>query len=62
VNVTDWSRDGRLLAFSSRSEKTRDDLWLLPTESDRTAALYLQRRPMRERASSRRAATGWPYQ
>jgi len=27
---TSWSRDGRFLLFTSTSEKTRDDIWVLP--------------------------------
>ncbi len=27
---TSWSRDGRFLLFTSASEKTRDDIWVLP--------------------------------
>ena len=41
IAVCDWSRDGKLIAFSSRSAKTKDDLWLLPTGGDRKAVLYV---------------------
>jgi len=30
--VTDWSRDGKFLAFSQTAEKSGNDLWLLPME------------------------------
>jgi Tol biopolymer transport system component len=31
IRATDWSQDGKLIAFNGRSEKTRDDIWLLTT-------------------------------
>jgi dipeptidyl aminopeptidase/acylaminoacyl peptidase len=40
--VTDWSRDGKLIVFSSRNEKTKDDLWLLQAGGDRKAIPFLQ--------------------
>ena len=42
VAVTDWSPDRKAILFNSRSEKTRDDLWVLPMEGDRKAAVLLQ--------------------
>ena len=42
VTASDWSRDGKVIAFSNRSEKTRDDIWVLPLEGDRKAAAFLQ--------------------
>jgi Tol biopolymer transport system component len=41
IQVSDWSPDGKLIAFSSRSANTRDDLWLLST-GDRKATPFLQ--------------------
>jgi len=48
ISVTDWSRNGYIL-FSSRGEKTRDDLWVLPM-ADRKASTLLQT-PANERAA-----------
>jgi hypothetical protein len=31
----DWSPDGKYLVYGDRSEKTRDDLWLLPMQGER---------------------------
>jgi Tol biopolymer transport system component len=42
LEVTDWTRDGKLIVFNSRSEKTRDDLFLLSLEGDRKARVFLQ--------------------
>jgi len=39
---TDWSRDGRLIAFLNTAPKTRWDVWLLPMEGDRKPIPYLQ--------------------
>jgi Tol biopolymer transport system component/predicted Ser/Thr protein kinase len=33
--ASDWSRDGRYIAFSSRGAKTNWDVWVLPTFGDR---------------------------
>jgi len=33
--ASDWSRDGRYIAFSSRAQKTNWDIWVLPTFGDR---------------------------
>ncbi|MEQ1761212.1 MAG: hypothetical protein ABL986_23125 [Vicinamibacterales bacterium] len=49
IGVSDWSQDGKLIAFSSRAEKTKDDLWLLPTGGDRKAVVFLQT-PANERS------------
>jgi Tol biopolymer transport system component len=42
MTVTDWSRDGKLIVFNSRSEKTKDDVWLLPMEGERKAVPFAQ--------------------
>jgi Tol biopolymer transport system component len=40
---TDWSADGRFIAFEKRSEKTgKRDLWLLPITGDRKPVPYLE--------------------
>ena len=40
---TDWSADGRFVAFEDRDAKTgKRDLWLLPISGDRKAVPYLQ--------------------
>jgi len=49
ISVTDWSRNGDIL-FSSRGEKTRDDLWVLPLAGDRRASVLMQT-PADERAA-----------
>jgi serine/threonine protein kinase/Tol biopolymer transport system component len=41
--VTDWSRDGRILAFNTTGNiKTKMDLWLLPLKGDRKPVPFLQ--------------------
>jgi dipeptidyl aminopeptidase/acylaminoacyl peptidase len=35
AQLTDWSRDGRLLIYSARSPRSRSDLWMLPVTGDR---------------------------
>jgi eukaryotic-like serine/threonine-protein kinase len=32
---SDWSANGKLVAYSDTDEKTKDDLWLLPMDGDR---------------------------
>jgi Tol biopolymer transport system component len=39
---TDWSRDGRFLAYYADGGKTRGDVWLLPLTGDRKPVPYLQ--------------------
>src|SRR5262245_19999017 len=43
---SDWSRDGRFLAYASQDPASAWDLWLLPMsiapETDRKPVLYLQ--------------------
>ena len=43
---SDWSRDGRFLAYASQHPTSQWDLWLLPMsiapETDRKPVLYLQ--------------------
>jgi Tol biopolymer transport system component len=34
AQLTDWSRDGRFLIYSTRSPKTGSDLWMLPVTGD----------------------------
>jgi eukaryotic-like serine/threonine-protein kinase len=41
VIPTDWSRDGRFLALSVRSAKTKGDIWILPLFGDRTPYPFL---------------------
>jgi eukaryotic-like serine/threonine-protein kinase len=38
----DWSRDGRLLLFSTSDSKTGHDVWLLPVDGSRTPKPLLQ--------------------
>jgi Tol biopolymer transport system component len=41
--VTDWSRDGRMLAFNTTGNaRTKMDLWLLPLKGDRKPVPFLQ--------------------
>ncbi|MEI6667542.1 MAG: protein kinase [Acidobacteriota bacterium] len=40
--VTDWSRDGRLLAYSDQATATGFDLWLLPLSGDTKPVLFLR--------------------
>jgi Tol biopolymer transport system component len=40
--ATSWSSDGRYLAYSTFSRKTRSDVWLLPMSGDRTPIPVLQ--------------------
>ena len=44
IGVSDWSSDGKLIAFSNRGANTNDDIWLLPTGGDRKAVVFLQTR------------------
>ncbi len=39
---TDWSPDGRLLAFQSLNPRTKWDLWVLPLAGDRRATPFLR--------------------
>ena len=39
---TDWSRDGRTLAFQSLNPRTKWDLWILPLAGDRKATPFLR--------------------
>ena len=50
VGLSDWSRDGRFILFSSRGERTRDDLWVLPMEGEKKASVLLQT-PANERGA-----------
>jgi Tol biopolymer transport system component len=40
--VTDWSPDGRFIAYEKQDPRTGLDLWLLPLFGDRKPILYLQ--------------------
>jgi Tol biopolymer transport system component len=40
--VSSWQADGKLLAYSIAGDTTRDDLWLLPLEGDRTPRVFKQ--------------------
>jgi Tol biopolymer transport system component/tRNA A-37 threonylcarbamoyl transferase component Bud32 len=40
--VSDWSRDGRYIAFVSRSPQTNFDIWVLPTFGDRKPFPWLK--------------------
>jgi eukaryotic-like serine/threonine-protein kinase len=42
LSADDWSADGKFIVFSARSEKTKDDLWLLPMKGDRNPIPFLQ--------------------
>ncbi len=42
TTTTDWSRDGRFLAFTHAGPKTGADLWILSLSGERKAAPYLQ--------------------
>ena len=39
---TDWSSDGKFIAYTSESTKTKADLWVLPLEGNRKAFPFLQ--------------------
>ncbi len=39
---TDWSLDGRFLAYSQSDPKSKWDLWVLPLSGDRKPAVFLQ--------------------
>jgi Tol biopolymer transport system component len=39
---SDWSSDGRFIAYTSASPKTKLDLWVLPVDGDRKPVSYLQ--------------------
>lgn len=41
VLPNDWSPDGKFIVYSQFSEKTNDDLWLLPMQGDRKPIPYL---------------------
>ena len=46
--TSDWSPDGKFIVYSAYSDKTKDDLWLLPLEAGHKAIPYLQT-PFNER-------------
>ena len=50
-NATSWSRDGRWLAFTQTDPKTRQDIWVLPLEGERTARPFLQTASSEESAA-----------
>jgi len=39
---TDWSPDGKWIAYQQAGQKTAFDVWLLPTTGDRKPVVYLQ--------------------
>ena len=39
--LTDWSRDGRFLFYESASDRTRQDLWVLPMTGERKPYAFL---------------------
>ena len=41
-SVTDWSRDGRLIAYRRVSPKTGGDIWVVPTQPGDKAYALLQ--------------------
>jgi serine/threonine protein kinase len=41
-NPTDWSSDGRFVAFETASPKTNTDVWILPMANGRTPFAFLQ--------------------
>jgi len=40
--ASDWSRDGRTLAFCSQGKETSWDIWVLPTSGDRKPVPFLK--------------------
>ena len=39
---TDWSSDGKLILYTEVNSKSRNDIWILPLEGDRTPRPFLQ--------------------
>ena len=39
---TDWSSDGKIILYSERNAKGKDDIWVLALEGDRTPRPFLQ--------------------
>jgi serine/threonine protein kinase len=39
---SDWSRDGKLIAYTTLDQKNREDIWILPMKGDRKPFLFLQ--------------------
>ena len=54
----DWSPDGKLVVYSDSSEKTKNDLWMLPMEGDRKPVRFLQT-PFNERSGQFSADGKW---
>jgi Tol biopolymer transport system component len=46
---TDWSRDGRYIAYDVEDPRTGQDLWVLPLSGDRTPVPFLQTEAMESR-------------
>ncbi len=42
VQATDWSADGRFIAYTAQAAQTEFDLWLLPLTGERKPVVYLQ--------------------
>jgi eukaryotic-like serine/threonine-protein kinase len=40
--ASDWSRDGRYIAFSSQGKETKFDIWMLPTFGDKRPIPFLK--------------------
>jgi Tol biopolymer transport system component len=38
---TQWSRDGRLIVYSTNDSKTRDDIWILPVENGKAGKPFV---------------------
>ncbi|TAK10845.1 MAG: serine/threonine-protein kinase [Acidobacteria bacterium] len=41
-DVRDWSRDGKFLVFEQLDPKLNNDIWVMPTDGDRTPKPYLR--------------------
>ena len=59
VFPSDWSSDGRFLAYYRTDAKTGIDVWVLPLFGDRTPIPFCAASPTRARRSSRPTVSGW---
>lgn len=50
-DATDWSRDGRFLAYDDFDPKTNGDIWILPMSGDRKPFFFLQTEFNEQRAA-----------
>ncbi|MBF8296773.1 MAG: serine/threonine protein kinase [Bacteroidetes bacterium] len=48
---SDWSRDGRFIAYHTEDLKTKSDIWILPMKGERKPFLFLQTEFIEVRAS-----------